>query len=115
MPMEVSDDAIIYQLHKVDQGGDVMDLIEPHMEWLAEEWGYELNPDCGCIVLPDGRHANIALDANIDEPCRQGVTAKQLYSMWAQEEGLRLAEWEEIPNSEQAAWEQLAKITAIAV
>lgn len=67
----VTDKAIIYQLEKVDQGGDVQDLFEARMEYLAEQWGFEIeedadSPNVGDIKLPDGRHAGLTFEAYIE-------------------------------------------------
>jgi hypothetical protein len=67
---EVTDEAVIYQLEKVDQGGAIQDLFESRMYFLADEWGYEIceDEDCpeyGSILLPDGRHASLTFEAYI--------------------------------------------------
>lgn len=69
-PKRVSDEAIIYQLEKVDQGGDITDILESRMAFLASEWGYEIEDDethdhYGDIRLPDGRHAGFEFHAVI--------------------------------------------------
>jgi hypothetical protein len=65
---QVSDEAIIYQLEKVDSGGAVMELFEDRIYYLAKEWGYEIDEDTDEIVLPDGRRAGLAFTAYIDTP-----------------------------------------------
>lgn len=64
--MDVSDDVIIYQLEKVNQGGEVFELFEERMEWLAKELGYEYDIEQG-IILPDGRIASLEFKAVIEE------------------------------------------------
>lgn len=58
---ELTDEAIIYQLEKVDQGGEVSDLVESRIEYLAKSWGFDIEDDeespfYGDMILPDGRH-----------------------------------------------------------
>jgi hypothetical protein len=64
---QLPDNVIIYQLDKIDQGGDVTDLMEDRLHFLSEQWGYPLNED-GDIALPDGRIAGFKFEAFIYNP-----------------------------------------------
>lgn len=64
---QVPDNAVIYQLEKVDQGGDIMDLFEDRIHFVAEQFGLNVNDD-GDIVLPDGRIAGLKFEAFIEDP-----------------------------------------------
>lgn len=69
---EVTDEAIIYQLEKVDQGGDITGLFEDRLEWLANELGFEIveddnHPYDGYIRLPGNRYATLRFFAEITE------------------------------------------------
>ena len=70
MDKQFHDDVIRYQLEKVDQGGDIQELFEQHLHYLAEVWGLDLvdddkSPHYGDIRLPDGRHAGLCVEAFI--------------------------------------------------
>lgn len=66
----ISDEAIIYQLDKVDQGGAIADEFEGRIAWLAEELSWEVCddeecPEYGSLLLPDGRHAGLTFESYI--------------------------------------------------
>jgi hypothetical protein len=75
MSRVVSDEAIIYQLEKVDQGGAVSELVEDRIYYLMGEWngiGFETriesdeeNPHYGDLKLPDGRYVVWSLNFEI--------------------------------------------------
>lgn len=65
---QVEDDAISYQLEKVDQGGAISDLFEMQVEELADAWGYQMTEGWDEIVLPDGRIAGLSFKAYIRDP-----------------------------------------------
>lgn len=60
---EIDEDAIKYQLEKVDQGGDVQDPFEAQEEKVAKAFGLELGgeecPYPGTVKLPDGRYVGL--------------------------------------------------------
>lgn len=64
---QLADHVIEYQLNKIDQCGDVSDLFEERMAFLAEEWGYELTECEDGIILPDGRVATLTFGVEIRE------------------------------------------------
>jgi len=69
---QLSDKTILYQLDQVDQGGDIMELFEDRLHYLAKEWGYEIEEDeaspyYGSIRLPDGRHADLTFESVIHD------------------------------------------------
>ncbi len=59
----IDEEAIKYQLEKVDQGGDIQELFEAQEEKVAEAFGLELGaeecPYPGTIKLPDGRYVGL--------------------------------------------------------
>lgn len=70
---EISDEAIIYQLEKVDSGGAIAEVFEDRMGFLSEEWGFSIedseeNPHYGDLKLPDGRYAGLMFKAYIIDP-----------------------------------------------
>lgn len=71
--MSDQDRAILYQLEKVDQGGDVLTLFEDRLEEVAKAFGLireddEDSPHYGDIKLPDGRYATLSFAAEIIDP-----------------------------------------------
>lgn len=66
--------AIIYQLEKIDQGGDITEMFESQIEHVANVFGLEVeedaeNPHCGDIKLPDGRYAALYFSAVVEDGC----------------------------------------------
>ena len=59
----ITDDTILYQLEKVDQGGEVSDLFEQKTSQVAEALGFK--EVLGEILLPGGRMAGLKFEAYI--------------------------------------------------
>jgi len=69
--MSLTDETILYQLEKVDQGGAISDILEEYTAYVAKELGLTVNeepehPCYGMIELPDGRHAYLQHGAVIE-------------------------------------------------
>lgn len=75
MTVDLTDEeqAILYQLEKVDQGGDVTDLIEEAKDRVAMAFDLEYEEDeespyYMMLKLPNGRYADMFLSAEIIDP-----------------------------------------------
>lgn len=80
---EITDEVILYQMEKVDQGGDVSDVFEERLLYLAEAWGFPIENDeesmhYGDMRLPDGRYAYFEFKAVIVEPYKPSLLRRVL-------------------------------------
>lgn len=67
----VSDEAIVYQMEKVDQGGAISDLFEDFTIDLVRSWnlvGIDCQFNSGDIQFPDGRIASLQFQAVVQHP-----------------------------------------------
>lgn len=63
-------EALIYQLEKVDSGGEVQELFEDRLHYVAKQFDLEIEEDdespyIGAIKLPDGGHADLTFSVYI--------------------------------------------------
>jgi hypothetical protein len=59
------EDAIIYQLEKVNQGGEVEELFEAQKAYVAKNFGLDIDEESCDLILPGNRRATLTMMAVI--------------------------------------------------
>lgn len=117
------DRVVIYQLEKIDQGGDIQDQFEEQAYALADRLDLEIDdtegsPGEGCLMLGEGRWATLSMTATVFD--EQGdlearvFIATSHYRIPEVPEELELEDTTVIGvySSEESAWQALAEAAA---